>query len=167
MHAKLVRLRSNMDFASRLGKIRASARAAYSTLLHPPVMDVRLKIGEAEIETTTTGIGITNNLFGEGHLPYAERPDGGVLGVYVTVARRQTELVRFFLNMARGRWRDNQHVEIHEATKVVLTLKRNRGKRECVIDGELCRLERETTVEIRPGALRVLAPRVEADAEAA
>lgn len=167
MHAKMVKLRSKMDFGSRLGKMGASARAAYSTLRNPPSMDVRLTIGEAEIETRTAGIGITNNLFGEGHLPYAERPDGGVLGVYVTVARRHTEFVRFLVNMARGRWRDNDQVEIHQATRVVLALKRHAGKRDCVIDGELCKLERETVIEMHPASLRVLAPAAAADAKAA
>ncbi|MBL8581573.1 MAG: diacylglycerol kinase family lipid kinase [Rhizobiaceae bacterium] len=166
-HAKMVKLRSKMEYASRLGKIRASAKAAYSTFMNPPSMDVRLTIGDAELETRTTGIGITNNLFGEGHLPYADRPDGGVLGVYVTVAEQRGELARFVLNMARGRWRDNEQVEIHQAGKVTLELLSRRKKRDCVIDGELCAMERKTVVEIHPGALRVLAPRSQVEAEAA
>ena len=117
-----------------------------------------MTIGEAEILTRATGIGITNNLFGEGHLPYADRPDGGVLGIYVTVARDRGQLLRFFLNVARGRWRDNPHVEIHEGEKVVLKLLSRRGKRKCVIDGELLPLARETTVEIHKKALNVLVP---------
>ena len=60
-------------------------------------MKVTLVIGEAEIVTRSTGIGITNNLFGEGHLPYADNPAGGVLGIYVTVAQRAGELISFFL----------------------------------------------------------------------
>ena len=110
---------------------------ALATVLDPPSLKVSLTIGDAEILTRATGIGITNNLFGEGHLPYADRPDGGVLGIYVTVARDRGQLLRFFLNMARGRWRDNPHVEIHEGEKVVLKLLSRPGKRKCVIDGEL------------------------------
>ena len=40
-----------------------------------------------------------------------------MLGVYVTVARERGQLLRFFLNVARGRWRDNPHVEIHEGER--------------------------------------------------
>ena len=115
----------------------------------------------------TTGIGITNNLFGEGHLPYADQLDGGVLGIYITVARQRGELFRFFLNMARGKWRDNDQVEIHETQHVVLTLLSKRAKLRATIDGELCKLERETDIRIHPGALKVLVPAAAADAKAA
>ena len=158
MHAQMVATRDRMEFTSRLGKMRASTRAALATVLDPPSLEVSLEIGDAEILARTTGIGITNNVFGEGHLPYADRPDGGVLGIYVTVARERGQLLRFFLNVARGRWRDNPHVEIHEGEKVVLKLLSRRGKRKCVIDGELLPLARETTVQIHKKALNVLVP---------
>ncbi|WP_353644456.1 diacylglycerol kinase family protein [Mesorhizobium sp. WSM2239] len=159
MHAKMVRLRDKMEFRSRLGKIGASVKAAYTTVMNPPTMTVSLEIGDAEIVTRTTGIGVTNNLFGEGHLPYADHPDGGVLGVYVTVARQRGELLRFMLSVARGKWRDNQQVEIHEAERVVLKIRAAKAGLRCVIDGELSELERETVLEIHPKSLRVLVPK--------
>ena len=158
MHAKMVHLRDKMEFGSRLGKIRASARAAYDTLMDPPAINVSLTIGEAEILTRTTSLGVTNNLFGEGHLPYTDQPDGGVLGIYVTVARNRGELIRFFLKVARGKWRDNEQVEIHQAGRVVVKILSKRQNLRASIDGELCELERETEIEIHPGALRVLVP---------
>ncbi len=159
MHAEMVAAREKMKFASRLGKIRASVKAALATMLDPPSLAVSLTVGDAEMLLRTTGIGITNNLFGEGHLPYADRPDGGVLGVYVTVARQRSQLVRFFLHMARGRWRDNPHVEIHEGERVVLKLLSRRSKRHCVIDGELLPLARLTEIRIHRKVLNVLVPR--------
>lgn len=158
MHAKMVHLREQMDFGSRLGKIRASARAAWSAIMYPPVLNVTLQAGEAEILTRTTGIGITNNLFGEGHLPYADNPAGGVLGIYVTVARQRSEVIRFVANMARGRWRQNPQVEIHQAATAKLTVRSSEGKWRAVIDGELEKLDRETSFEILSGALRVIVP---------
>ena len=98
------------------------------------------------------------NLFGEGHLPYADRPDGGVLGIYVTVARQRSQILRYFLDVARGRWRDSPQVEIHEGERVVLTLLSRGGKRRCVIDGELLPLKRQTTIEIHKKVLKVLVP---------
>lgn len=162
MHAEMVAMREKMEFGSRWGKMRASTKAALATMLDPPSLAVSLEIGEAEMLVRTTGIGITNNLFGEGHLPYADRPDGGVLGVYVTVARQRSQLVRFFLHMARGRWRDNPHVEIHEGERVVLKLLSRKGKRHCVIDGELLPLARLTEVRIHRKALTVLVPGIAA-----
>ena len=117
--------------------------------------------------TRATAIGITNNLFGEGHLPYADNPDGGVLGIYVTVAEQRGEILRFLLSLARGKWRDNQQVEIHQAERVTLKIRSRRTRLLSVIDGELCKLERETVVKIHPGALRVLVPLSAAEAKAA
>ncbi|HEY5819609.1 MAG TPA: diacylglycerol kinase family protein [Mesorhizobium sp.] len=159
MHAKMVHLREKMAFGSRFGKIRASARAAYYTIKNPPAVTAILKIGEAETKVRTTGIGVTNNLFGEGHLPYADHPDGGVLGIYVTVASDRNELVRFFYNVARGRWHSNPHVDIYQGTTMEIRLV-SRARIKCVIDGELCALDRETRIEIKPKTLQVLVPRL-------
>jgi diacylglycerol kinase family enzyme len=159
MHARMVQLRSKMEFGSRWGKIRASAKAAYSTLMNPPSLRVGLEIGDAEVMATTTGIGITNNLLREGTLPYAHDPAGGTLGIYVTVAQEKRELIRFFAKMARGKWQDNEQVEIHEAKEVTLRIKSRRFRHQSVIDGELTGLERETVLKIHPRALNVLVPR--------
>lgn len=159
MHAKMIHLRSKMEFGSRLGKMRASMAAAWRTVRNPPAMDVELTIGDAEILARTSGVGVTNNLLGEGHLPYADRPDGGVLGIYVTMASESHELFHFFLNMARGRWRDNEQVEIHQAEKVKLAIRTRKARLMAAIDGELCRLEHETNIEIHPKSLLVLTPR--------
>jgi diacylglycerol kinase family enzyme len=159
MHAKMVALREKMTFGSRLGKIKASARAMVATFLDPPSMKVSLTIGESEILARATGIAVSNNLFGDGHLPYADRPDGGVLGIYVTVAHARPQLFGFFLHMLRGRLRANPHVEIHEGREVVLRLLSRAGKRQCVIDGELLPLARKTELKIHHKALNVLVPR--------
>ncbi|MET0600116.1 MAG: diacylglycerol kinase family protein [Mesorhizobium sp.] len=159
MHAKMVHLRERMEFGTRWGKIRATLRAAYMTLRNPTTMKVELKIGATEVLARTTGIGVSNNLFGEGHLPYADHPDAGTLGIYVTVARQPRELVRYFWQLARGRWQENDQVEIHEAEKVVLTVLSPKRRRRCVIDGELLPLDRQTTVIIHPKALNVLVPK--------
>lgn len=167
MHAKMVQHRQKLEFGSRLGKIRASAQAAWATINNPQAMKVTLTVGEAEIVTRTTAIGITNNLFGEGHLPYADDPAGGVLGIYVTVAEQRRHLVKLFFNMARGKWRDNEHVEIHQAERVVVKVHSPAEKYRAVIDGELVRLDQETTIKIHPCALNVLVPARNARAEAA
>jgi diacylglycerol kinase family enzyme len=167
MHARMVQLRQNMAFGSRLGKIRASARAAWATINNPRAMNVTLIVGEAEIVTRITGIGITNNLFGEGHLPYADNPAGGVLGIYVTVARQRGELAKFLFDVARGKWRNNENVEIHQAERTILKIHSASKKFRAVMDGELVRLDRETTIEIHPGALNVLVPSRAAQARAA
>lgn len=159
LHAKLVDTRDKMEYASRLGKMRASVRAAFTTIVQPPRVNVSITTDTSEIIVKTTGVGISNNLFGEGHLPYADRLDQGVLGVYITTARTTSEIVRFVLNLAMGRWKNNAKVEIHETSSLTLKV---RGKRRrpyrCVIDGESSNLARETLIKIHPLALKVLVP---------
>jgi len=159
LHAKLVDLRDKMEYASRVGKMRASMRAAFLTVFQPPKVNITIKTDQAEIVARTTGIGITNNLFGEGHLPYADRLDAGVLGVYITTARTSSEIVSFLFNLAIGRWKNNAGVEIHESKDLTLTVRgRRRKPYRCVIDGESGNLARETVIRIHPGALKVLTP---------
>lgn len=158
LHAKMVHLREKMEFGSRLGKIRASFRAAWATLKNPPKMMVELTVGEAEMKTRTRGIGVSNNLFGEGHLPYADNPAGGVLGIYVASPRQRGEMLGFFVDMARGRWRDSQHVEVLQAASAILKVSGRTRRSPAVMDGELVRLEPVTHLEIHPGVLNVLVP---------
>ena len=157
MHPRIVEMRSRMAFSSRLGKIRASLRAALDTIRNPTRLKVTLKMPHTEVVATTAGISVSNNLYGEGHLPYADRPDGGVLGVYITSARHRRHLLLLCLTAALGRWRASEQVEIHETETVLLKIESRRHQR-CVIDGELLPLAKETELRIHPGALKVLAP---------
>lgn len=160
MHAKLVELREKMEYGSRLGKMRASMRAAFLTLFQPPRVHVDLDLGEASLSAKTAGIGVSNNLFGEGHLPYADRLDEGVLGIYITTARTNRELMSFLASMMLGRWKSNPRVEIHETKSVRITARgKRRVKYACVMDGELGQMQRETLIQIHPGALKVLTPK--------
>lgn len=158
LHAKLIRLREKQTFRSRVGKIWASLRAGFSAFFRPPRLKARLEVDGRQMNVSTTGIGITNNLFGEGHLPYADMPDGGVLGVYVTRAWRRRDLARFFVNMALGRWKTNAHVDIYTAKTVKLMLLSRHRRFGCAIDGELSDLAETTTLKILPGVLKVIEP---------
>lgn len=158
LHPELVARREKTEYRSRLGKMRASIRAALQTLRNPPSLSARIEIGGTEIVARTSSVGVSNNLFGEGHLPYADMPDRGELGIYVARTRRRSDFLRFFLHMARGSWDANPQVEIHSASEAVLTLLSSHRRIRCAMDGELCELERRTVLRIHPGALKVLLP---------
>jgi diacylglycerol kinase family enzyme len=158
MHPRLVELRSRMPFRSRLGKVGATLKAAIDTIRNPSILTVTLRMPHAEFVATTAGLSVSNNLYGEGHLPFADRPDGGVLGVYVTSAQGRAELLLVCLNVLLGRWRRNEKIEIHESRSATIVVETGRRRRRCVMDGELFALEPETRIEIHPKALRVLVP---------
>ncbi len=159
LHPELVARREKSDYGSRIGKIRASAAAAFQTLRNPPSLRAKLEMGDTEILARTSSLGVSNNLFGEGHLPYADMPNSGELGIYIARMRRRTEFMRFFMHMARGSWQANPQVEIHRAGKVVLTIESAHRRLRCAIDGELAKVEKHTVLESLPAALRVLIPR--------
>jgi diacylglycerol kinase family enzyme len=158
LHPQLIDMREKLSFNSRLGKILASTRAGMGAFLRPPRMRVTLTMPGTEIRAVTSGIGVANNLFGEGHLPYAEMPDRGVLGIYLTRARRRRDLAVFLINLGLGRWRNNQQVEIHQSSEVTLTVTSATRRFKSAIDGELCPLEAKTVLRIHAGALNVLVP---------
>lgn len=159
LHAKLVRLREKRSFGSRAGKMWASVRAGIEAFLRPPRLAAALSIDGQDLVVRTAGIGVTNNLFGEGNrLPYAARPDGGVLGVYVTRVRRRRDLVRFALGAMLGRWERNEQIDVHQGKEVRLRLLAHHRRFGCAIDGELATLGEETRLRILPGALKVLVP---------
>lgn len=159
LHTKLIRLREKKSFGSRYGKMIASLQAGFAAFLRPPRLAAALTLDGRETVVRASGIGITNNLLGEGYrLPYAARPDGGVLGVYVTRARRRRDLALFALGALFGRWRRNAHVDVHQAREVTLRLVAHHRRFGCAMDGELAELGTETLLRIRPGALKVLVP---------
>jgi diacylglycerol kinase family enzyme len=156
MHPQTVELRDSMQFNSKLGKRWASVKAGAATFFKPPRLKVALVMKDTEILARTSSISVTNNLYGEGTLPYAENPAGGVLGIYVTRAQRRRDLLVFFLKMAMGRWRTNEQVEIHQTDSVTLRIRSRYKRFKCAIDGELSPLEKETVLRIHKGALKVL-----------
>jgi diacylglycerol kinase family enzyme len=119
---------------------------------------VDLTVGQADMPVRMTGIGVSNNLFGEGHLPYADNPAGGVLGIYVASPRARGEILNFAYDMARGRWRDSRQVVVLQAATAVLKVRSSARLPRAVMDGELVRLEPVTRFESHPGALNVLVP---------
>lgn len=159
LHAKLIRLRARRTFTSRAGKMLASLQAGFAAFLRPPRLAAALDVDGRETVVRASGIGVTNNLIGEGYrLPYAERPDGGVLGVYVTRARRRRDLARFALGALLGRWEGNAQVDVLPAREVRLRLVAHRRRFGCAIDGELAELDTVTHLRIRPGALKAWVP---------
>lgn len=158
LHARMVLMRSRFEYASRLGKMLASLRAAYAALAKPSTIEAELVMGEAVVRARTPGIGISNNLFGDGPLPIAEKPDGGLLGIYIFRTARRLEIALLFVAMMLGRWKEIETVDIHQSEEVVLRVRSRRRNQTCVIDGELMPASNETTLRIHPKALRVMVP---------
>ncbi|QKV17224.1 diacylglycerol kinase family lipid kinase [Oricola thermophila] len=158
LHPEVVELRDREAFGARLGKVVATMRSLWRVLLRPPRVRVWLDDGDGERAVAAAALAISNNPFGEGHLPYADRVDGGVLGVYIVHTLNPAELAAIAARMSTGGWMDTRDVEAFTATTLRLT---RDGPIKAAIDGELARMPGSVTVRIAPGALTVIAPREE------
>ncbi|WDR04146.1 diacylglycerol kinase family protein [Devosia algicola] len=162
VHARLVRIRETMTYRSRIGKILASVRAIASTVSRPPNFEAEIHYNGTVEKRRASGIAVSNNMLAEGHLPYAEGLDGGVLGVYVAAPMGPWALIKLAFNLMRGHWRESPMVSERVVPELRLTFPRRRGSAKAVIDGELMKLPPETVLKVHHKALRVIAPKPEA-----
>jgi diacylglycerol kinase family enzyme len=160
VHARMVRLRNRMSFASRLGKMRASTSAALSVMFNPPRFEVAFDIhghGPSDVREVSA-ISICNNPVGNNPLFYADDITTGELGVYLAAPLDSVGLVGLAIDILRGRLADNQAVTASKTKIVRLHFPKHRKGVACVVDGELLRMPRDVEIKIHPGELKVLAP---------
>lgn len=166
MHSRLVRIRNGMVYHSRIGKIAASVRAVFEALSRPLVFDVELTTRTSTERRRATAIAVSNNRLMEGHVPYAEEIDKGVLGVYVVEPMPSIDLARFAVTLMFGKWKQHPLVSENEVRELTLTFRRTRKSFRAVLDGELVPLERQVRLKIHAGALKVVAPAIPVAADA-
>jgi diacylglycerol kinase family enzyme len=158
LHARMILLRARMDYSSRLGKVWASVKAWWTAARHPPDLEARICADGKEFWRRTAAILVTNNPLGEGHLPYADDPRQGMLGLYVARTPRPTDLLRLAMGMILGKFSANQFLDDWVAREVDIALAAPTVNAS--VDGELVSLETPLRCRLHRGRLRVLRPRV-------
>ncbi|WP_157982035.1 diacylglycerol kinase family protein [Oceanicella sp. SM1341] len=162
LHPRFVRVRNERPFQSKFGKIRASVGALVYAITDPPRFPVRITIDGETREMNLLSVSISNNRYGESPLPFAERADGGVLGVYTTRPLRPGPLMRLTLDMLFGTWRSNRDLEETLTDRVTLEFPSLPEGANFVIDGELVPMSPRAEFRIHPGGLQVLYPEMPA-----
>ena len=161
IHARLVRIREGMTYGSRIGKMFASLRAIAAAAANPPEFEAELHTREGGVDKRrVSGIAVSNNPLGDGHMPHADRLDTGLLGVYVAAPVSTAELIRLSVDVLRGTWRASPTVSEEEVAEVTLHFPKRKRGAHAVIDGELIKLDRSVVLKVHPGALRVILPKV-------
>ncbi len=156
LHARMIRYRNKMTYASRLGKMRASARAALGVMFNPPVFEVEFNAEGERGVRKVSAISVSNNEFGSDALMYAESVTGGHLGFYTADALTSLGVARLTFDILRGRMTDNEAVQAVTVTELELHFPRARKDIRCVIDGELLPMDRDVMLKIHAGELKVL-----------
>ncbi|AYD00275.1 diacylglycerol kinase family protein [Neorhizobium sp. NCHU2750] len=157
LHARMVRYRNSMHFASRLGKIRASTRAAIGVMLNPPEFEVEFNAGGKTGRRKVSAISVSNNEFGRDALMYADDVTGGHLGFYIADPLKPAGVAKLTFDILRGRLKENEAVTAMTVTELELHFPRPRKDVRCVIDGELLPMDRDILLKIHAGELKVLA----------
>ncbi|MCI5074223.1 diacylglycerol kinase family protein [Oricola sp.] len=156
LRPKMIALRDRQSFGSRIGKLMGSVASLWRVLMRPPRVRVWFDDGHGnERRLVTAGLAISNNPFGEGHLPYADRVDGGVLGVYLAHTVRPAELAAIAARLSTGDWAGMPQMERFTTTRLRLT---RRGTIRAAMDGELVHMHGPVEIRTAPGALTVIAP---------
>lgn len=157
LHPAMVAEREKGDYDSRFGKILGSFRAWLRVLRNQRRFDVAIAANGDRLRRRTAGVIVSNNRFGKGHLPFADRLDAGMLAVYVTTARSWPELARVTLAAAVGLGEDDPAVEVLDSAEVEVAV--GRQSVPVTVDGELLQMPGPLRLECRRGGLRVLKPR--------
>jgi diacylglycerol kinase family enzyme len=155
-------MRENMGYSSRLTKIFGSVRAFFAALADPSRLRLLVTVDGAPRAFKCPAIVITNNLYGKGHLPFQDRLDEGVLGLYVVKTVDLLPALSIARDLALGNWQDSPHVTMLRA-KVIDVVKmssrfRRRRRITASVDGELETYSLPIRVEIKPGVLKLLKP---------
>ena len=154
------KLRERMEYASRWGKMWATARCMGQVALTPPRFRVRLTLDGGEPrDYRLSNLSVSNNPLGEGHMPHADTFDGGRLGVYRTDPLTTRETFGLLADFVVGRWAQNEAVHVETAREVRIEMLSRPRSRRAAIDGELVPLPKITKIRIESGALSVLVPK--------
>ncbi|RIY02142.1 diacylglycerol kinase [Aureimonas flava] len=158
MHARMVRTREKLDYRSRFGKMWASVRAVVTAASSLPTVALRIEIDGRTQVIRTPAVAISNNIYGDGHLPYADDPRGGKLGIYIMHANSRVAVLKLTIDMMRGAWKDKGNLTVLTADELVIEHRRSKSRNRAVMDGELRSLDRRSEVRIHPRGLKVLVP---------
>lgn len=159
MHARMVRLRDSMTYASRMGKLAANIRASVGVVMDPPKFEVEFDADGHREHRFVSAINVSNNPFGDNSLMFSEELNTGHLGFYVTDALRPAGAARLAIDILRGRMRQNVAVTEMRARAVDLHFPKLHRKANCVLDGELMPLGRNVSIRLHPEELKVIVPR--------
>jgi diacylglycerol kinase family enzyme len=166
VHARLVRIRERMTYSSRIGKMLASLLAIGSAAMRPPEFAAEIQTKNGREQMRVSGIAVSNNPLGDGHIPHADRLDAGLLGVYMAAPMSTWALIKLAIDVLMGNWRASPSVTEQEVAQVTLSFPRRKRDAYAVIDGELIKLAPSVALKVHPGALKVLLPKA-ADTSAA
>ncbi|CAN7648122.1 diacylglycerol kinase family lipid kinase [Rhizobium sp. LjRoot30] len=156
LHARMVRYRNTISYASRMGKISANIRASIGVIFNPPEFEMEFSANGVIERRQVSAISVSNNEFGRDPLLFADDLTGGHLGFYTTQPLKPAGVARLVFDIMRGRLKENYAVTAMAVQALDLHFPDAKGRTNCVIDGELLPMEPDVSLRLHPGELKVL-----------
>ena len=161
LQPRMARIRERLGYGSRLTKIINGIRALVYTILRPPHLRLDAVVDGAERQIRSPAVVVSNNMFGEGHLPYPDQLDRGVLGLYVVNSFRTLHIFKVAGGILTSYWAANPHVDVESGHQVEIRALKSgwAGRRKILasVDGELKYVKAPLRIEIETRALTILA----------
>lgn len=156
----VVKKRDNISYSSRFGKMLAGLKALFSAFTRLPRFSVQLELDDQAINTkeALSMLVVSNNVFSENHLPYSDKLDAGVLGLYYSKVVSLKAGLKLVSDFALGTSSTNPDVLSAQARTLNIEFSKTKRKSKAVIDGELIDLEQRVDLRLHPKALRVMMP---------
>jgi diacylglycerol kinase family enzyme len=162
LQPKIVRMREKLGYRSRFTKMLSGLRALIGALADPSRLRILASVDGTLRAFKCPALVVTNNLYGKGHMPFQDRLDGGVLGLYVVKTVALVPALSMVKDMASGNWQDSPYVDTDSATVIEIRKFSSRFQRRSMatisVDGELETYDLPIKIEIRPKVLRLLKP---------
>lgn len=158
LHPRAMRLRNRLEYSSRYGKMLASLRAMAKVIRNPRSFWIDIEIEGRVQRKRYSAVTVANNQMGEGHLPYADRLDAGVLGLYCSKRLTVLKSARLIADILRGKWSQNEDVTEKLVNEVTISFPKRMAGSRATIDGEVVRLEPKIHFRTHPGELKILVP---------
>ncbi|GLQ15944.1 diacylglycerol/lipid kinase family protein [Maritalea porphyrae] len=155
---RVVQQRDELEHRSRFGKVFAGISTFLSTIVQPPKLTIKLEHDHGVLSEKVSLLCVTNNLYGRGHIPHADRLDDGKIGIYWAQPLTTREFLKLTSDLLLGIWENNPNLTEIVTTKAVLYMPRVNKKMRATIDGELVPLERKTVFALDRQSLNVIKP---------
>ena len=162
LQPKIVRMREKLGYRSRLTKMLSGLRALIGAMADPSRLRILASVDGTPRAFKCPALVVTNNLYGKGHVPFQDRLDEGVLGLYVVKTVALIPALSIVKDMASGNWQDSPYVDTDRAKVIEIRKFSSRFQRRSMatisVDGELETYDLPIKIEIRPKVLKLLKP---------
>ncbi len=159
LQPEIIRVRDQIKHTNSTGKMLSGLKATMTVLSdEPQTYSVRFDGDSEEPFQEVSVMTVSNNLYGQDQLPYADKPDGGTLGLYWAPPLGRLDAVGLITDILSGSWNHNQHLVERAIDEIVLTFEDPGPNENASLDGELVELEETMHFKTHKGALKVLVP---------